>query len=63
MTHTQLLQGLKFFGLDPREWVLKRVARECYVIHHRGDRKFSMTGVIRRRGSRVEWADLRLRSV
>lgn len=63
MIQIQLSESLKVFGLDPREWMIEPLSRRRYLLHHRADRNFSLLGEARRRGSRVEWANLRLRSI
>lgn len=58
-----LQSALKKYGLDPREWRVVPAGDRHFVVRHRKDESFTFAGRVRRRGPRLEWATLRLRSI
>lgn len=41
-----LHRQLRSFGLNPREWLLRSISNEKYLIQKREDKKFCLLGVI-----------------
>ena len=58
-----LREGLKRFGLDPRDWELNEAANGMLVIQHVGDPKLLMLGQAFTQGHSWDWQEISLAAV
>lgn len=41
-----LQHQLRTFGLNPRDWLLRSISKEKYIIQKKADKKFCLLGVV-----------------
>lgn len=58
-----LIEGLKQFGLNPEDWLLKRVGPLKFKLQHRKDASFIFLGQGELRNTTPQWASLQLISL
>ncbi|MEI7972824.1 MAG: hypothetical protein WCH11_00495 [Bdellovibrio sp.] len=59
-----LNEGLKQFGLDPKEWRLQRLARDVYRVEHVQDEGFSFVGKVQGTVLKpLKWKSLTLEAI
>lgn len=59
-----LNEGLKQFGLDPKEWRLQRLARDVYRVEHVRDQGFSFVGKVQGTVLKpLKWKSLTLEAI
>lgn len=58
-----LIEDLKQFGLNPQDWVLKRVGSLKFYLYHRDDPDFKFLGTGEFLDTSPKWAKLQLISL
>jgi hypothetical protein len=58
-----LLNDLKRFGLDPRDWIFQSETPRRVRIQHRRDPDFQLRGLIEKRREKLGWRELELQSL
>lgn len=58
-----LKKDLKKFGLNPEEWIVKKLKEQTYKVRHIKDRQFYFYGQTQQVGLLPEWTQLQLFSL
>ena len=60
----QLLQDLKRFGLNPREWqLLDGLSDQPQLITHKKEENFFLLGIVKKGAKAFYWADIQVLSI
>ena len=59
----KLIEELKQFGLNPQDWVMKRVGTLQFKLQHKSDPNFVLLGKGKYLDTRPKWAQIQLISL